>query len=279
MKLIKKYPDVFWTAFLREEKPVVVDITSIAECAGCDMAKLFQAFSQPAYFLPWPQVWFEFTMPDGLRERVGVAMRSLPKERCTSTITEIERVRTEHVIDMSFCVALPGERPTWLGWVEDFRCKDGKSIRTNFGYKNAHQADNPVARNAIHKLLLVQHKYVEVALTFLSCKNVVAETQPFPESNKRKHTIHEADVVYKKLVVLLPGQRQSGSSNKSDPQNNVRLHVCRGHFADHRERGLFGKDHLRGIYWVPMHAKGNKEVGEVVKRYDLRPRPTCHAYA
>lgn len=199
-------------------------------------------------------------------------MHSIAKEKCTSPISEIERIRTEHVIDMSFCLSLYGERPRWMGWVEDFRSKDGKSIRTNFGFEGADIKGGEKEKSSVHKWLIILHKYVDVALTFLSCKNVVAETQSFPESKKRKHTIHDSDVVYKTLVVLLPGQRQSGNGNKSDPQNNVRLHVCRGHFADHREHGLFGKDHLRGIYWVPMHAKGNKEVGEVIKRYALRPR-------
>jgi hypothetical protein len=272
MKLIKKYPDIFWSAFLREDKPVVVDITSIAECAGSDIKKLFESNFGHSYFLPWPRVWFEFTMPDGLRERVGVAMRSMPKDQRTTNLTEIEAIRTEHVIDMAICVSMHGETPTWLGYAQDFRCKEGKSVRTNFGFPGHEKTDDPKIRNVFHKILLTVHKYVDVALTFLNCKNVIAETHPFPESKKRKQTIHESDVVYKKLVVLVPRQRKPGGGSKGDPENNIRLHVCRGHFADHRERGLFGKEHLRGIYWVPMHVKGSKEVGEVVKQYELRPK-------
>lgn len=273
MKLIKKYPDVFWAAFLREEKPVVIDITSIAECAGSDIRKLFTSDSAPAaYQLPWPYVWFEFSMPDGLRERVGIALRLVSKNRCRANLTQVESARVEQVIDAAYCVSFHGEQPTWMAWSQCFRDKDGKSIRTDFGVSEEMQSADPASMQRRKAAALVLWKYVDVALTFLSCKNVVAETQRFPESKKRKHTIHEADVVYKTLVVLLPGQRQSGSGKKSDIQNNIRLHVCRGHFADHRERGLFGKDHLRGIYWVPMHAKGKKEVGEVVKRYDLRIR-------
>ena len=171
-----------------------------------------------------------------------------------------------------------GEKPVWMGWAQNFRDKDGLDIRTDFGFPGADEATDKQLRDTILKLLLVVSKYVDVALTFLNCKNVIAETQQFPESKKRKHTIHESDVVYKKLVVLLPGQRKAGGGAKGDPENNIRMHVCRGHFADHRERGLFGKEHLRGIYWVPMHVKGSKEVGEVVKHYELRPKtPTTPA--
>jgi hypothetical protein len=273
MKLIKKYPDVLWSAFLREEKPIIVDITSVAECAGSDIRKLFSSGSAPAaYKLPWPHVWFEFSLPDGIRERIGIALRIVSKDRCRANITEIERSRVDQVIDAAYCMSFHGEKPTWVGWSQCFRDKDGKSIRTDFGVADEINLNEPKSLERKKASILVLWKYVDVALTFLSCKNVVAETQRFPESKKRKHTIHDTDVVYKKLVVLLPGQRQSGNGNKADPQNNVRLHVCRGHFADHRERGLFGKEHLRGIYWVPMHVKGSKEVGEVVKHYELRPK-------
>ena len=190
MKLIKKYPDVFWSAFLRQEKPVVVDITSIAECAGSDIRKLFTSGSAPAaYQLPWPYVWFEFSMPDGVRERIGVALRLLSKDRGRANLGELERARVEQVIDAAYCVSFHGEEPTWVGWSQCFRDKAGKSIRTDFGVAEEIQNGDATSMQRKKAASLVLWKYVDVALTFLSCKNVVAETQPFPESKKRKQLL------------------------------------------------------------------------------------------
>jgi hypothetical protein len=267
MKLIKKHPDLLWSCFLREDRPVVVDITSVAESVSGEIEKLIPP---PNYLLPWKHAWFEFTLPDGLRERIGVALRSVPLEKYHKTLDAGEYARTAHVIDAAFCVSIYGNAPQWVGWANDFLESNGKTIRTSFGFPNSDAVTDKKIRNLIHGKLLIMWMYVQTALVFLNCKNVVAENAAFPESKKRKTTIHDSDVVYKKLVVLLPGNRRAGGNAKGDAQDSVRLHICRGHFMDHRKNGLFGKDHLRGIYWVPMHAKGNKAVGEVVKRYELR---------
>ena len=266
MKLIKKHPDLLWSCFLREDRPVVVDITSVAENVGGELEKLFPA---PNYLLPWKHAWLEFTMPDGIRERIGVSLKSVPKSSEREHASDEEYARTEYVIEAGFCMAIYGEKPEWIGWAVQFLERDGSSVKTNFGFPNQNNLKDQKARDKVHGALLRIWKYVEASLVFLSCKNVVAENAPFPESKKRKTTIHDSDVVYKKLVVLLPGNRKAGGNARGDAQDSIRLHICRGHFMDHRKHGLFGKDHLRGIYWVPMHAKGNKAVGEVVKRYEL----------
>jgi hypothetical protein len=43
------------------------------------------------------------------------------------------------------------------------------------------------------------------------------------------------------------------------------LHICRGHFKDYRQSGLFG--HHKGLYWWDMHVRGSADVGTVVKDY------------
>ena len=43
------------------------------------------------------------------------------------------------------------------------------------------------------------------------------------------------------------------------------LHICRGHFKDFSNHGLFGK--YRGTYWWPMHTRGSSDNGLVVKDY------------
>ena len=46
---------------------------------------------------------------------------------------------------------------------------------------------------------------------------------------------------------------------------SVALHMCRGHFKDYREHGLFGKE--KGIYWWDAHVRGKAENGIVDKDY------------
>lgn len=47
-----------------------------------------------------------------------------------------------------------------------------------------------------------------------------------------------------------------------------RFHPIRGHWADYRQGpGLFGKQNLRYIYWIPEHYAGNPELGEIVPEY------------
>jgi hypothetical protein len=47
------------------------------------------------------------------------------------------------------------------------------------------------------------------------------------------------------------------------------LHICRGHFKDYRQRGLFGRHH--DIYWWGQRIRGDVEHGTVTKLYKIRP--------
>jgi hypothetical protein len=48
------------------------------------------------------------------------------------------------------------------------------------------------------------------------------------------------------------------------------LHICRGHFKDFTERGLFGKYH--GLYWWDAHARGNAKEGIALKDYRVHSK-------
>lgn len=265
--IIEKHPDLIWSCFRREDRPIVVDTTLVVENVAGELKKLIPT---PNYLLPWERAWFEFILPYKIRNRVGVALMSASKEKYYEKISMKEYAITAHVIDAAFCISLHGNKPQWIGWATQFLEADGTSIRTDFGFKNQDTVTDREGRKIIHGTMLTIWMYVEAALVFLNCKNVVAENATLPKSKKRKTTIHDPDVVYKKLVVTLPGVRNAGLNVKRESNHSIRMHVCRGHFMDHRKNGLFGKDHLRGIYWVPMHAKGSKAAGEVVKNYELK---------
>lgn len=107
-----------------------------------------------------------------------------------------------------------------------------------------------------------------LATSFLHCKNVeLNEVKPSPELMKATLKRHGIPMhCYKVLSIdpmkkILHGQMGNGNSLQKS------LHICRGHFKDYRERGLFGK--LKGRYWFPQHMRGDVEVGVVEKRYNV----------
>jgi hypothetical protein len=107
------------------------------------------------------------------------------------------------------------------------------------------------------------------ALNFLACKNVeIAEPQrPRPERRR----LARLDVRVHTLVVRPAGRRSGGGGTTGD--GAVPLHSVRGHFAEYGEQ--YGKGLLFGRYsgrfWIPGHARGSTDHGEIRKDYLLTP--------
>lgn len=110
------------------------------------------------------------------------------------------------------------------------------------------------------------------ALNLLSCTNVTAEEPVRSRAESRR--LARAGVTLKVLTVKPTGKRTASGRTNPEPVG-VRLTSVRGHFAHygaccptHEPRGLlFGK--LTGRYYVPQHARGSEEVGEIHKTYEL----------
>jgi hypothetical protein len=85
------------------------------------------------------------------------------------------------------------------------------------------------------------------------------------------HTVRHKlpEVRYKTLVIhaMRDILLKEGDMTKSGLQKA--LHICRGHFRryDENSLGLFGKYH--GTFFIPQHARGNTELGEVRKTYEV----------
>jgi hypothetical protein len=47
------------------------------------------------------------------------------------------------------------------------------------------------------------------------------------------------------------------------------LHICRGHFKDYRQHGLFGK--LKAIFWWDQALRGSEGDGVIQKTYKVTP--------
>lgn len=107
------------------------------------------------------------------------------------------------------------------------------------------------------------------ALSFLNCKNVVAQeagrTSPPPK------WVQAGLPTVKYHVIKIDGRvtKRSGESS-SETGRHLSLHVCRGSFAHYTAaKPLFGK--LVGDFWRPQHTRGSAEVGTVEKTYKIVP--------
>jgi hypothetical protein len=108
-----------------------------------------------------------------------------------------------------------------------------------------------------------------LALTFSHCANVeVRETQPPPKlaraSRKRGRPLHSYHV-----IDIDPARRILRGEGREGEHGTARaLHICRGHFADYRQRGVFGKH--KKIVWRPMHTRGSAEIGRSTADYRVK---------
>ncbi len=112
------------------------------------------------------------------------------------------------------------------------------------------------------------------SVQFLHCKNItlreVVPSQPRVMVTGRKHGAPKKLVRYHVLDIepmrrVLRGEGGMGERGEGVKQA---LHVCRGHFKDYRQRGLFGK--RKGLFWWDQHARGDVKVGIVEKDYAVK---------
>lgn len=106
------------------------------------------------------------------------------------------------------------------------------------------------------------------AISLMHCKNVELIDQPLTRQQRRKLE-RKGGIRYKTLVIE-PFKKQVRNEAQQTGESEIKraLHICRGHFATYtEERPLFGK--YSGTFWKPMHVKGNRAAGEVVKDYKI----------
>lgn len=105
-----------------------------------------------------------------------------------------------------------------------------------------------------------------LAISFLHCKNVTIDPRGVG-LNRGKRVRHEPNFRYHVLVIE-PMKKILKTEGRSDEVGLKRaLHICRGHFKDFRETGLFGK--FRDIYWWNPQVRGKVENGIVLKDYNV----------
>lgn len=108
-----------------------------------------------------------------------------------------------------------------------------------------------------------------LAVSFMHCKNVTTEEIIPPEKlSKKFRKKHGRELIRYHILKIEPMRKILKTAGKSDKLGIPKaLHICRGHFKDYRQSGLFGK--IPGIFWWESHIRGQKEEGIILKDYEI----------
>jgi hypothetical protein len=112
----------------------------------------------------------------------------------------------------------------------------------------------------------------EVFIRLLTCQNIVLEKVDNVERKRVGKKIRDIPKGYSYYVlnVKLPTTRfKKGNTGENLNEEPVmRLHLCRGHFKTYTDDApLFGR--YTGTWWWQSMVRGDKELGEVEKDYDI----------
>lgn len=108
-----------------------------------------------------------------------------------------------------------------------------------------------------------------MAISFMHCKNVTLETiEPNKKLNKKFQKNHGGFLIKYHTLQVESIKKILKKEGKIESQGLERaLHICRGHFKDYRESGLFGK--IPGIFWWDAQARGQRKKGIILKDYEI----------
>lgn len=268
---------------------VCIDISNVAAWFYEESPEEFDSYEDlPNLAPPWPHNWFEFALPNQLNLKGLVSQNHMKKFLKKVGVLREAEYLPEHGVfalrHLIFAETLYGFVP--LGCIV-FECdNNGKFI--NKGDKSVLYLPLQATLSFIKKLsdsgiYNAGVNYVELyyrladsllkvfyfANSLIHCKNVkltesniVKKLQT--KKRKKKAFFHFNTIIIDAMQATL---RSEGNSHKTGLKKA--LHICRGHFATYTaEAPLFGK--ITGTFWKPMHVRGHKQEGVVIKRYQIK---------
>lgn len=118
----------------------------------------------------------------------------------------------------------------------------------------------------------ISHLFVPLlSLSFFHCKNVEFKKAPPPNQKLQKARGRKGKLplIRWHTLTIEPVKRIIAAANNGNSDLTPKaLHICRGHFKDFSERGLFGK--YKGLYWWDSQVRGTSKSGVVLKDYQVR---------
>jgi hypothetical protein len=117
------------------------------------------------------------------------------------------------------------------------------------------------------------------AITLIHCKNIVKDTYDPPPAIEKKFKDKQRERGVKPgrekplsryhTLAIIPMKdivRRRGQLTPEAMKRIMSIHIRIGHERDYREKGLFGKDYLRGVYYFPDTVVGSRNAGTVVEK-------------
>jgi len=216
----------------------------------------------PILTLPFDTCYFEYRMPEGqndVLQNCGILAQKGLRVSSGTSIDFLVYFTTQKayfyagavtliIDDKGMSVPIPGHEPLSMAFY----------MPEEYVNENTREQMQDNLSTALHPCWL--------AISFLHCKNVTIE-QRGAGLNFGRRKRHEPNIRYHVLVIE-PMKKILKTEGRSDEVGIKRaLYICRGHFKDFRETGLFGK--FRDIYWWNPQVRGKVENGIVLKDYNV----------
>lgn len=109
------------------------------------------------------------------------------------------------------------------------------------------------------------------SICLINCRNIELVDKRYSRQVMRQATRKGKELIKYKELIIEPFKKQVRAEATETRESEIHraLHICRGHFATYsEERPLFGK--YSGTFWKPMHVRGSKEYGEIIKDYRIK---------
>lgn len=110
---------------------------------------------------------------------------------------------------------------------------------------------------------------VLAANSFANCKNVEVRPAGNTAVPPKWSKAGTPSVRYHEIALNEISSRTTKSASAAGGHRSTAIHVVRGHFAHYTaDKPLFGR--LVGDFWIPQHARGSAEHGEIRKTYKVK---------
>ncbi len=289
---------------LRDQNPVVVVADNIAEYffAGTDQEIWDLTEDFPSLAPPWPVAFIEFAAPSKLNScetgvqtidrasfgsRRAMIMQTVPVHGPTTGLvvcptapsdarwTQCATMLLEFAKGDISLVGFAGWNLRTDGSVIDPGV--GKWKHHFFGIGPIQQVCGEEKSAEIMRALRDAYYWptlwvAAMTYSFIHCRNtVICDHTPAPKLAKANQRRGKPPLVSFKTLEIEPVKQILNSNGRAEVNGLKKaLHICRGHFKDYREHGLFGK--VKGLYWWDMHIRGNIKQGVAAKEYAM-PKP------
>jgi hypothetical protein len=179
----------------------------------------------------------------------------------------------KQLLDQNGKIHLDEEKETinFFGPLDDNLIED-MAKRAEIENRDVHEIADEVADSCLPFL-----HTAALTIAFLHTKNIEFQEEelgawkPRTKAQKRRGEQELPALTYKTLIVKAIKKSIQIARDETGTKGSRSLHFVRGHFHTYtEEKPLFGRKGLTGDYFIPFHSRGNANIGQTVKDYEVR---------